>query len=415
MDTLTQARVEALTCTPDGRDTLTTFAGGVSVRCYAGSEQPGSLAHKIFWARYSLDGKKYGVKLGRCDRVSVATALKAAKAVHGDVAKGRNPLQERKAAAAKARHDESALTLGKLLERWDAIALTDKRARYRYEAQRALKRAFKDRLAQPATSLDKETVVAALDALAIADAPIMAARIMAYGRAAFAWALKREMVEANPFTGLSVAKADERDRVLEDDELGAVLREADPGETFGAIVWMLTLTGARRSEIGGMTRDEISRDVLTWTLPGARAKNGASNDMPLSEPARRIIADRIVIADAADVPNGLLFAGVSGRPFTNFHDCKQRLDKACGVTGWTLHDLRRTAATNWQGLGVRLEVTEAILNHVGMSRAGVAGIYHRHEWTNEKRVALDAWAARVMAIVEGRQAPTNVVAITRTA
>ncbi len=80
------------------------------------------------------------------------------------------------------------------------------------------------------------------------------------------------------------------------------------------------------------------------------------------------------------------------------------MDKASGVKDWRLHDLRRTMATGLQRLGVRLEVTEAVLNHVSGSRAGIVGVYQRHEWADEKRAALNAWGAHVAAIVEGREA-----------
>ena len=69
---------------------------------------------------------------------------------------------------------------------------------------------------------------------------------------------------------------------------------------------------------------------------------------------------------------------------------------------------RRTVATNLQKLGVRLEVTEAVLNHVSGSRAGIVGVYQRHEWAPEKRQALDAWARRLETIVSSAPA-SNVV------
>jgi hypothetical protein len=74
------------------------------------------------------------------------------------------------------------------------------------------------------------------------------------------------------------------------------------------------------------------------------------------------------------------------------------------VPPWRIHDLRRTCATGLQKLGVRLEVTEAILNHSGGSRAGIVGIYQRHQYFEEKRAALDLWAAHVEKIVSGQVA-----------
>ena len=80
-----------------------------------------------------------------------------------------------------------------------------------------------------------------------------------------------------------------------------------------------------------------------------------------------------------------------------------------------MHDLRRTAATGLQRLGLRLEVTEAVLNHVAGSRAGIIGVYQRHTWADEKRAALNAWGDHVTAIVDGREADGNVVAFARQA
>ena len=77
--------------------------------------------------------------------------------------------------------------------------------------------------------------------------------------------------------------------------------------------------------------------------------------------------------------------------------------------------MRRTVATGLQRLGVRLEVTEAVLNHISGSRGGIAGVYQRHDWVTEKRAALDAWAAHLASIIDGRVDGDNVVPLTRMA
>jgi hypothetical protein len=84
------------------------------------------------------------------------------------------------------------------------------------------------------------------------------------------------------------------------------------------------------------------------------------------------------------------------------------LDQASTVADWVVHDIRRTVATNLQRLGVRLEVTEAVLNHTG-SRAGIVGIYQRYAFDDEKRAALEAWAERLQLLIEGRTASNIVV------
>jgi hypothetical protein len=86
----------------------------------------------------------------------------------------------------------------------------------------------------------------------------------------------------------------------------------------------------------------------------------------------------------------------------------QALQRLLG-DGVVVHDLRRTTATGLQRLGVRLEVTEAVLNHVSGTRAGVVGIYQRHDWSAEKRAALNAWARHLLALVPGEADSGKVV------
>jgi len=100
---------------------------------------------------------------------------------------------------------------------------------------------------------------------------------------------------------------------------------------------------------------------------------------------------------------------IKRQPVTGFSRAKERLDKASRVTDWTLHDLRRTMASGLQRLGVRLEVTEAVLNHKSGSTAGIVGVYQRHDYAAEKRDALARWADYVDALVSGTKA--NVVTL----
>ncbi|MGL4237422.1 MAG: hypothetical protein ACRCSW_15260, partial [Tabrizicola sp.] len=102
---------------------------------------------------------------------------------------------------------------------------------------------------------------------------------------------------------------------------------------------------------------------------------------------------------------GKIFPTSTGGGFTAYHKGKEKIDRLVAEDGgepvapWRLHDLRRTLATGFQRLGVRFEVTEAVLNHVGGSRAGVAGIYQRHDWKAEKREALDLWNDHIVSIL----------------
>jgi integrase len=421
---LTQRRIEDLEC-PAGKLTkkgkpirnAIIFDGALAVRASAGAER-GSLERKSFFVQYSYGGIKRRVPLGKCRDVSLADAIKAAKAVAGQVAQGRDPGRERqekaRAATLKSAHD--ALTLGKLVDQWEALHLTAKRPRYATEAARAIRSVFEKYLNWPAAAIERKAVVRVTDALKQEGSPIMAARAAAYARAAYEWAIKRGALDANPFHKLPVAPTAKRDRVLADEELRAVWAATEAlalGSPFNAIVRMLILTGQRREEVACMAWGEISADGATWTIPASRAKNGAEHIVPLSPQAQAIVAAQSRLErKAGDKAPDLVFPGLRGTPFNGFSKAKDALDRLSGVTGWVLHDLRRTAATGLQKLGVRLEVTEAVLNHVSGSRGGIVGVYQRHTWADEKRAALCAWGARVESIVEGREAGAgNIVAL----
>jgi integrase len=164
------------------------------------------------------------------------------------------------------------------------------------------------------------------------------------------------------------------------------------------------LTGQRREEVAGMTWIELSEDLATWTIPATRTKNGIPHLVPLSQPARELLqalaSDRPEHVQGAPrrANRSLVFPGECGTPFGGWSKAKSALDRASGVSGWWLHDLRRTLATGLQRLGVRLEVTEAVLNHL----SGSVGIYQRHDRAEEKRSALDAWSVHLLAAAEGR-------------
>jgi integrase len=115
--------------------------------------------------------------------------------------------------------------------------------------------------------------------------------------------------------------------------------------------------------------------------------------VPLSTLAAESLKAQPAIAD-----RDLVFGEGEGG-FSGWSKAKAALDEACGVTDWTLHDLRRTAATRMADLGVAPHVVEVIVNHISGHKAGVAGIYNRATYVAEKRAALNLWANHVSVIV----------------
>ena len=204
---------------------------------------------------------------------------------------------------------------------------------------------------------------------------------------------------------MPIAPLTRRDRVLSDEEIRLIWGATEEPGTFNAIVRALLLTGQRREEVAGMAWAATEEDLSGLTLSGAQTKNGKPHLVPLSEQMRALLR-----AQPRREGTDLVFPGERG-VFSGWSKSKARLDQLTVVSDWTLHDLRRTTATGLQRLGVRLEVTEAILNHMSGSRAGIVGVYQRHHWADEKRTGLAAWGAHVAAIVDGREAEGNVTSI----
>lgn len=243
--------------------------------------------------------------------------------------------------------------------------------------------------------------------------------VFAYASVLFGWAYKRGDITQNPLAGMAKPEAPKaRDRVLSDEELTKVWEATGKlGDPFAPFFRLLILTGQRRSEVAGINWAELDRTTTTWTIPADRAKNGVAHIVPLASEAVAEL-DRLALAlqekakekepDAKRWPKAGFVLTTTGRtPISGITKAKTALDEAVtkarkgeALPHWRIHDLRRTMATGFQRLGVRFEVTEATLNHISGAKGGVAGIYQKHDWKEEKRSALEAWARHVAAIIK---------------
>ena len=166
---------------------------------------------------------------------------------------------------------------------------------------------------------------------------------------------------------------------------------------------LLLLTGARAEEVCGAPWDEISAEAAEWVISSERTKNGREHRIPLSDAAMEIVHEAAALRTG---PWLLPARGSEGHVTPS--GVLQAAQRILG-SGVVVHDIRRSVATGLQRLGVRLEVTEAVLNHVSGTRAGVVGIYQRHDWSTEKRAALDALTRHILALAAGEADGGNVV------
>ncbi|SHG68623.1 tyrosine-type recombinase/integrase [Marivita hallyeonensis] len=238
-------------------------------------------------------------------------------------------------------------------------------------------------------------------------APTSANRALAHLKHLMGWCVERGMIDANPIAGMKPpSKEKSRERVMTDDELGAMWTACDAeGYPFGDCMKLLILSGQRRAEVAEMRWSEIDLEKRLWTLPSQRAKNGRQHTVPITD-AMLDVLRRVPRFLGSDY----VFTTTGKSPVSGFGRVKKRLDKALpeGTEPWIIHDLRRTMSTNMAMMGVPQPVTEALLNHKTGVVSGVAAIYNVYSYADEKREALETWNARIEEITKTKNDPQSV-------
>ncbi|MDM8167018.1 site-specific integrase [Roseovarius sp.] len=371
------------------------------------------------WAvRYRYAGKPKKLTLGKWPIMGVADARAAASEAIEAVERGDDPSAAKK--SAKAARIEAQLSerdkIKTLIEQYAKRHLSGLKsgATVRRELERHVVAAWGERDIQDITRRD---VIDLLDRIADSGRVVSANRVRSYIGTFFNWAVDRDIISASPAQGVKpVAKEKARDRVLSDDEIRWFWRACDElGFPWGPFGKTLLLTAQRLGEVAGIADAEIEGD--TWHLSGDRTKNGRPHTVPLSDTVRSVLA----AVERVEGRAGLIYTTTGRSPLSGFHKGRNHIaehmaELASEEAGepvelerWTFHDLRRTAATGMARLGIPVRVTEAVLNHVSGTGGGIVAVYQRHDYADEKRAALDAWARLVADLVEGKA--DNVVRI----
>jgi integrase len=240
-----------------------------------------------------------------------------------------------------------------------------------------------------------------------ARAPVQSNRIMQHLKALFSWAEAERYIAVDPSAKVRpITEVKPRDRWLDDVEIVRFWHGCEQlGWPYGPLAQMLLVTGQRRDEVAEMERTEIDLARRTWTIPARRAKNGTEHEVALSALAVEILINVPRIGDR------WVFTMTGEKPVSGWSTAKAKLDRLVGeMPEWRLHDLRRSCATGMAKLGIRAEVCDRILNHAGGSVVkGVAAVYNRFEYLNERRTALEAWSAHIERLLA--PSPKNIVQI----
>jgi integrase len=338
--------------------------------------------HKSYAVRFRVNGipRKLTLPAG----LTLHEARQQAAAAMNEAQRGNDPTKAKKIAK-QEREIAKANTFA-------AVALlylnTEKVRRLRTAYQ------IKDRLTRlafpligdkPIAELRRTQITTALDHIEINNGAVIADRTLSDISCVLKFHAKRSddyMLPIVPGMNRTSKSERARKRTLTDDEIRKLWATGDRYAQF------LLLTAARRDEAAALPWKEIDGNV--WILPSARNKTKKYDLLrTLPKAAMEILPSR-------GHDDEYVFGLAPDRPLVAFSRIKKQLDAKSGVTGWTLHDLRRTARTLMSRAGVNTDHAERVLGHV---IGGIRGVYDRHEYQDEKAHALEALAAEIEKIL----------------
>lgn len=351
--------------------------------------------------------------------IGIAEARKRARAAITQQEQGIDPavIKAKSRAAAKVEATDVAETFEEVLDQYIERHVR-KKLRTAKEVERILRHdAMPAWGKMPLAEIKRRHVSELVDKIVDRGSERMAGLTLANLSAFFNWAAGRGHLDDNPAANVPMPhKIVKRDRFLSDEELRLVWTAAKRlGWPFEPLFYLWILTGQRETEIARGRWSEVDLDKKIWSLPPERTKNKLPHVFPLSDHAVEILK-RLPRSEGCD----FIFTTNGKSPVSGFSRAKERLDKhtihfngGVAIPPWRWHDLRRTAATGLAKIKTPPHVIEATLNHISGAKAGVAGVYNQHDYGPEMRVALDAWARRLMEIVNGEDESNVIPMITK--
>jgi integrase len=385
------AKTVARLALPPGKADVITFDSTMPGFGYR-MRRSGDEVLRSWVVQYKRAARTRRLLLGPAEVLSAEQARSAAKRALAAIALGQDPQADKAQRRAK---DE--LTLKRLLDKYLAAKESALRPKSFDEAKRYLSGPyFRPLHGMAADLITRRDVAARVLVIGRENGSVASARARSALSAAFAWGIASGLVDGlNPVVGTPEPSAPEpRDRVLNDEELRLVWLHAGDDD-YAAILRLLILTAQRRGEVGGMRASEIVGDA--WTIPGSRAKNARAHTVPIVGLAREIIDAALRRTDRDH-----LFGDRASKGFTPWVRSKAKLDRRLGsqVRHFTLHDLRRSAASGAADLGTNPFTIELLLNH---TPSPIARTYNKNQYLREIQTALLLWDSHIRSLIEGTE------------
>jgi integrase len=405
MRTLTDVKIRSLKPSPNGKpfDVKDTQVPGLRVRVL------GAQKTFVLLTRYPGSRNPTRRALGAYGDLTLEEARVKARTWRKMIREGVDPSVEverqRQAVLRQQRTTFAAVAEDFIKEK----VLTERKAR---EIEREVRREFLCRWGRrPLAEITPQDVRDVVKAAKDRGAPYQAHNLLVLARDQQVYGL-----ENSPCARLKpkaiIGKKAFRTRILAGDELRAFWRAANRlGYPYGPLFRLLALTGQRKSEVAKARWSEIDLAQRLWSIPPERMKAGAAHVVPLPDDAIAILKTLPRFGKGDYV-----FSTTFGtKPVNGFSKAKERLNaemllswRAIGrtrgenrreaeIAPWVIHDIRRTMRTGLSTLAVPDIVRELVIAH---TKPEMHQVYDQHNYLDEKRRALDLWAARLRSIVD---------------
>jgi integrase len=331
------------------------------------------------------------------EAASLMEARTVASQHRGAISDGRDPALEAKAALEAWQQAHAAIvTVADGLDRFEAAVVAPAaRQASRRNRMVALRKALEPFNSRSVASLTRGELLLRLDEIQAGRGPIARNRAQAELRHWLGWCRDRDLVPSIVIDRVKKAvKEQARERVLNDDEIKALLANTTDRSPFNDIVRVLAFTAMRRGEAASLQPRDLDFEARTITVRGEVSKTRVARTIPmvgalapmLRERARGVARDKYVFGDGSN------FA----RPFNGFGKRFAALVAAMPEgEPWTLHDIRRTVATRLHEAGTDALTVEDLIGHLTGVRSGVAGVYNRASTLERQRESLEAWSKKL--------------------
>jgi integrase len=367
---------------------------------------------RTFQYRYRLHGKPERLKLGVYPQLSLADARRALQDARRQVMQGVSPAYRRQVQRATQQAEAGAETVQDLANEF-MQRFVERERKHPEDVRQMLKADVLPNIGPlRAKDITRRHIIALTDRIVDRGARVHANRTASMLKQMFQYAVERGMIESNPCADIrrrTVGGTETpRDRNLGPDEIRSFWTWIEPtadlkrgkqlgiGMPLAVALKLLLVTAQRRGELNKARWEQVDLGASVWTIPAANSKNGKEHRVPLSTLAVELFGRLKALSRESEwVLPGAKGAGpIRDRAITK---AAERAQQTVGIPHWVPHDLRRTAATQIAELGHPPHVVEKVLNH---TLQGVQAVYNRHDYSAEKRAALDSWATRLRAIID---------------